>query len=721
MKRNLKWLAVFCLAACILPIYAGTPSARPSGQNGSDEFEMMMEKIRQDFRKNPDISKILSLYDAAKGCFTDIDYDDMRMTKWPPLTHLERLQDMACAYTHPSNPHYESKELFDKIEKGLAFWQEKNPECKNWWYNQIAEPQRLGTVLILLRAGKEQIPSELESQMLARMKQDGGDPAKWTGANRTDIALHWIYRSCLSRNDADLRFALDNVYSPLVYTTGEGFQPDNSNFQHGTQLYIGGYGDDVLKGITQVAMYTHGTAYAIPADKLALMSKFMRETYYATIRGQYMVYDVLGRSVSRPGLTNKSRTALYAQRMITLDPAHADEFKDIVSRLKGVRPAHYKITPKHTHYFRGDYTLHVRPGYTFDVRMASTRTSRCEYGNEENLKTYFLSDGCNNIVRTGNEYADIFPVWNWTRIPGTTAPQLQDIPLPAQDWSCPGISTFAGGVSDSIYGATTYAYMDTYAGINTGAHKSWFFFDDEVVCLGSGITSTSPAAICTTVNQCLLRGKPVTVCKDGKAERLTANTENSIQSPTWILHNSVGYVFPQGGNLFVNTLTQAGIWYEINHSMSKDPQRKGVFSLGFEHGKQPSNATYAYIVVPGKQNADEMNAYCDAKAITIAANTPNLQAVAHQKLNIRQMIFHTAGEFSDSEVKVTTDKPCALMLRRTGERTFRLHLADPAQAQGIITVQIALPKLSGKEQTVKCDFSGDPIYAGATRAYTLTF
>lgn len=112
-----------------------------------------------------------------------------------------------------------------------------------------------------MRSGAKKLPEELERKLLERMKTDGGDPAKWTGANRTDIALHWIYRSCLSEDSTDLKKAIENAYSPLVYTTQEGFQHDNSYFQHGSQLYIGGYGDEILKGITQIAMYTKGTDY----------------------------------------------------------------------------------------------------------------------------------------------------------------------------------------------------------------------------------------------------------------------------------------------------------------------------------------------------------------------------------------------------------------------------------------------------------------------------
>lgn len=406
--KNKIHLIILLFISSIISVKASvaTNSNLPDNE---DEFEVLMQKIRLDFAKNPSIDEALKKYNETDGSFTDVDYSSIQRTKWPPLEHVDRLYDFAFAYTNSKNKYYKDESLFTKIEKGLEYWHERNPWCHNWWYNQIAEPQRLGVLLIQLRIGEKHLNTELENKILERIKTDGGDPAKWTGANRTDIALHWIYRACLSKNETDLKVALENVYNPIVYTTKEGFQHDNSYFQHGRQLYIGGYGDEILKGVTQIAMYTKGTQYAIPQDKLALFSKFMRETYYATIRGQYMLFDVLGRGVSRPGVTKKIHTALFAKRMIELDPDHANEFKDIIARLDGKQPANHALTSKHTHYFRGDYTLHIRPTYAFDVRMASTRTARCEYGNGENLKTYFMSDGCTNIVVDGDEYAEIFP------------------------------------------------------------------------------------------------------------------------------------------------------------------------------------------------------------------------------------------------------------------------------------------------------------------------
>lgn len=692
-------------------------SHTPLQQN--DEFETLMDKIRADFAQNPDINKYLNKYDDAQGCFTDVDYSRRDRTNWEPLIHIDRLYDFAFAYTNPQNTFYQNEDIYHKIVKGLEYWYNRNPHCNNWWYNQIAEPQKLGVMLIQMRTGKKQIPSDLETKTLQRILKDGGHPAKWTGANRTDIALHWIYRACLEKNEADLETALGNAYSPVEYTMKEGFQHDNSYFQHGVQLYIGGYGDEILKGVTQVAMYTRGTKYAMSAEKTEILSKFMRETYYQTIRGQHMLFDVLGRGMSRKNITDKSATALFASRMAILDPDHADEFNAIIQRLEGNKPANYKLKPLHTHYFRGDYTLHVRPHYTFDVRMASTRTMRCEYGNGENLKTYFLSDGCTNIVTRGNEYVNIFPVWNWTRIPGTTAPQVDPIPMAASDWQTRGTSTFAGGVSDSIYGVSAYSYMDKYAGVNTGAQKAWFFFDDEVVCLGAGINSTSSAPVYTTINQCLLSNAEVTVSQDNKPASVRKG-EFAYTSPDWVLHNGIGYVFPQGGKVYLNNCEQTGTWYEINQTESKEMQHKDVFTLGFNHGMSPKNDTYAYIVLPGMDSAKKMKSYYKKGGnIEILVNTDAMQIVRHKKLGVWQMVFYRKGTFKHNDLTVEVDKPCALMLKDIHHSDARLYIADPAQAQSSIKVDINIPKRLKVTKTIVCDFSQTGIYAGASRVYHL--
>lgn len=712
MNRPLKTLTLATALSCTMATgWASIFTQAPDQRN--NDYEMFMEKIRNTTIKNPSIDKNLALF-QENGSFSDIDYDDTQMTNWTPIKHIERLSDFVYAYTNEKNKYYQNEDLYQKIVKGLEYWYDVDSESDNWWHNQISEPQKLGVLLIQMRIGKKQIPQELETKILKRIQETGGDPAKWTGANRTDIALHWIYRSCLTQNEADLKTAIDNVFNPVVYTTEEGFQHDNSYFQHGEQLYIGGYGDEILKGVTQVASYALGTQYQLDKEKVELLSKFMRETYYRAVRGQNMSFDVVGRSVSRPGLLNKRTTATYAKRMIDIDPTHADEYKAIIARLNRKQPADYQVTASHTHYFRGDYSLHVRPQYNFDVRLASTRTKKCEYGNKENLKTYFMSDGCTNITQTGDEYFNIFPVWNWCHIPGTTAPQLEKVPMDPKAWGVLGTSTYAGGVSDSIYGATAYAYMDTNPEVNTGAKKSWYFFDNEVVCLGAGIQSTSTYPVHTTVNQCFLKGG-ILIDKGDKEETL-ANGSHTLQAPQWVLHDKIGYFFPQKEEVFLTAQTQSGRWYDINTSKSKKEEKMDVFTLGINHGVGPKDGSYAYIVVPGKTSAQEMKAYQKKNAIEILSNNPKIQAVRNTKLNVWMVTFFEAGTFTHKELSVTVDKPCILMIKDITSKSANLHIADPGQTQSPIQVEL---KIGKKKQTLTADFTQTGIYAGATKQYTV--
>ena len=720
--KNIFFASAIGMMMC-LPVHA-----QKQNQTGPiSDYELLMKKVRKDFKKLPDkklVDESLKLYDKKKGAFTDIDYSRDDRTFWPPLNHLTRLTEWAQAYINPGNRYYGKKSMYDHIVKALEYWHEVNPECNNWWYNQIAEPQELGKMLILLRDGKQRIPAELENKLLTRIRKDGGDPRKWTGANRTDIALHWIYRACLSENDKDLQLAFEQAYSPICFTSKEGFQYDFSYFQHGVQLYIGGYGDVILTGVTQIANYARSTKYQLDEKRTQFLSKFMRNTFFPTFRGKYMSFDVLGRGLSRKDILDKGQMAILAQRMMDLDPAHKEEFEQIADRLLEKKPASYGVKASHNHFHIGDYTSHVRPGYSFDVRMASHRTGRCEYGNRENLLTYFLSDGCTNITVDGDEYHNVQSVWDWNRIPGITCPQMKEIPLSESDWQQMGQAIYAGGVSDSLYGASGYSYYDTYKSIDTGAKKSWFFFDNEVVCLGD-VTSTSEYDINTTINQCRLKGQPVTVC-DGSRTFNIEKGQHSYPSLQWVLHNKIGYVFPQpittGRNgekatVWVNNQRQEGNWYTINRSMPNEKVSEDVFSLGFNYAKEPRHASYAYIVVPNIQNAEEMNSYLKKNDIQIMSNTPAIQSVYHKQLKIWQIIFFEGGKIDVNGMKAETNMSCAVMIKERTDGRYDVHVSNPSQQGKAFNLRFNFP---GKEtKKVRVGFSNDCKVAGATKAYIL--
>ncbi len=690
----------------------------------ADDYETILQRIRNEYKQeNPDIESILQVYDNAKGNFTDIDYTRTDRANWPPYTHINRIRKMAFAYTNSANKYYGSDALYNKIVKALRYWQGQKTVCDNWWYNKVGVPKDLGLALVQLRTGKKKIPAKLESALLQYIRNKTGDPKEYDAAGRVDYVLIWMYRSCLQKNKTDLAYALDKFVETLKYTTGDGCQYDGSYFHHGKQLYTGSYGSDFFDASTQIASYIQGTQFALSKEKTEFLSTTTRNIFYSSIRGRYISCTLSGRAISRPNALSMKEEKVYAERMIAIDPAHADEYRTICRRIDGKAQPSEGISASHTHYYIGDYTRHVRPAYYFDVRLESTRTSRVEYGNGENLKGYFLSNGCTNLLKRGDEYNNIFPTWNWARIPGTTAPQMKDIPLGKNEWTLPGTSAFAGGVSDSLYGATAYAYSDQYADIDTKAHKAWFFFDDEIVCLGAGITSASGCEMMTTANQCLanstgtavyrLRGKKqYQMQKGGKG----LHGQSGVQ---WVTYDGVGYVFPQEGKIEMTCEKAQGAWYDINHGYSKDVKSNDVFTLAISHGRNPSGATYAYYIVPDAKSGAQLDQYLSGKHVTILRNTENLQAVYQQDLGIWQAVFYKKGVYTDRNISISVDKPCIVMLRKTADGNATFHIADPTQSQQPINATVSLSGVTNGAKTLRCDFTDKGIYAGKSLAYTL--
>lgn len=722
---NRNWLNFFILLIG-LTSFDGLYASQNQASDGitADVFDVIMGRI-QSAHKSVNVATMennttyyLSVI-QEDGSFPDIDYADNAQTDWKPIGHLDRMKSMVLAYTMTNSKYWGDTTVYNTIVKMLGFWYDKHPLSTNWYQQKIACPQRMGVMLILMRSGAQPLSADLENKLINRMKSEGGKPdepgSQGTGANKLDIATHWIYRGCLTKDTAVLSFGADQVYFPIFLTTGEGLQHDFSYQQHGNQLYVGGYGHVFVNGISSIAEYMVNTPYALSGEKLELLSKFMRNIYLPILRGKYFLYNVLGRGVSRKNGLSQSGFATVVNRMIALDPANTEEYDAAVKRLRGTESPGYGLKPSNTHFWRSDYTLHQRSGYTFDVRTASKYTCRNENGNEENLKGYFLTDGATDIAINGDEYVDIFPVWDWAKIPGVTAPSLTSIPKPAQ-WGQLGTSVFAGGVSDGKYGASTYWLNDNNYNINTTAKKSWFFFDNEVVCLGAGITSTASQAINTTLNQSLLQGSVIT--NTNGAETILSKGSHNYEGLSWVLHNGVGYIFPQGGNISITNQNQTGTWKSINTPSSDEMITKEVFKMWFNHGLKPSGGSYAYIVVPNKTTSAEMNAYSNTD-IEILANTDSVQVVRHKGLNILSLIFYKAATFTEGDISIYADRGCALIVKNIGTSEVELHISDPSRVQSNITLRTQFPIIEGTKE-LKCTLPKYPDpYAGSTYRYVV--
>lgn len=660
-------------------------SVRGLGQSGL--FDTIMNRINADLHIVSSVAGLDRLVNNYKAkAFTDngswADIDPINENG----EHLSRIKMYALAFTAPTSIFHNDSHIYDDIVNKLLYWNTLTHNKKNW-YTTIYYPQLIGQILIIMRYATKPLPSQLEQDLIKKMTV--GDPFVYHGANKTDLALHYLYRACLTQNKGLLDTAAEQSFAPLrLKNNAEGLQYDYTHFQHGNQLQISSYGSVFLSGVFSVATYLLGTPYALEGDKLNILLEYYRNTYLRTIRGSYIDFNTEGRAISQPDILKKTDEIVRLRKALLLDPEHSDTWNAAIARTRGLQPPSYKINAAHTHFWKGDYDIHQRPAYSFNVRTVSTRTVRTERGGNENVLGNLLPDGSTNIQRRGSEYYNIMPVWEWDKLPGVTN---RDYSLDGgttiqKEWGLEGTTGFVGGVSDSVYGAT--AYTLNYDGVT--AKKAWFFFDDEVVCLGAGIGSTAPENITTTVNQCWLNGRISVAEKSGNTIILEDNSSSQHTDPRWVLHDSIGYFFPEGGNIQISNAVQTGNWYKINHRHSKNEISGNVFKLWIDHGKKPVSGNYAYIVVPGVGEAT-MQAY-HLENIHIIRNSDSIQAVRHSKLDMLQAVFYKATALTTSGFSIAVDKPCILYLKQmTDKKKASLYIADPTQQYNHITVKIKLP------------------------------
>jgi chondroitin AC lyase len=239
--------------------------------------------------------------------------------------------------------------------------------------------------------------------------------------------------------------------------------------------------------------------------------------------------------------------------------------------------------------------------------------------------------------------------------------------------------------------------------------KAWFCFDDEIVCLGAGLTCSSDRPVVTTINQCWARG-PLEKGED------------------WVRHDGIGYLFPKTLPASPSPVAVAekrtGSWADIGAG-TRDPITGNVFQLTLDHGVRPSGAAYAYIVVPGA-SAAALKSRLLKDPVQILSNTSEIQAVRHQARGILQAAFYVPGTVGAQTPgwRVAVDQPCALSLTETREGV-RLAVSNPRNLP--LAVVVTLDRrltgngcTSGDDGTTRIAFSlPDGAEAGQSAVRTL--
>ena len=454
-------------------------------------------------------------------------------------------------------------------------------------------------------------------------------------------------------------FAEEIRMAPVEDKTGwafGGIRADGCYHQHGPQIQFGNYGGEFLANIAYWSNILKETHWELSPEQWRIMRHLTFNGFQWVLWRGRMDLLACGRQLGENAAGSKGRRALTAFRQLRdADPGDSAPYDAVLARNRTGQ----NTLVGNRHFWNSDYMVHRRPQWYASVRMNSVRVRPIEDDtNGDNALGRYFSDGSCLILRSGNEYENITPCWDWTRLPGTTLPASPIITLntqrrwtlsPTRDSRLLGETKFVGGVTDGERGAAVYT--QDLDGVR--ARKAWFFDRDAIYCLGSGITSSSPYEVATTVNSSLRNGE-------------------IQQGDGWFRHDGIGY---RGENLKLTAGPRTGDWRYVEGGLTRPvPETKELFTLTVEHGVKPRNASYIYTILPGATPEETAG----TPPGRVLRNTPECQAVEFAD-GVRAAIFYEPGRLDDFE----TDTPGAFLI---GKGT--VHAADPTGRHSSFTLKL---------------------------------
>ena len=220
------------------------------------------------------------------------------------------------------------------------------------------------------------------------------------------------------------------------------------------------------------------------------------------------------------------------------------------------------------------------------------------------------------------------------------------------------------------------------------ARKTWVCLDDMIISLGAAITARSRRTIESIVeNRRLSDANSETFVVDGTTEPITMPWSATISGANWMnLSNTGGYYFPGGATLNVMREARTGSWSNVNTAGSTTQVTHNYATVWYNHGVNPTNAHYAYVLMPG-QSASDTAAYAASPTVQVLQNDGAIQAIKETSLNVWAGNFWAAGTV---DVMTSGSTSVSIIFQQQGS-TLTVTASDPTlkQTQLSITINIA--------------------------------
>lgn len=666
---------------------------------------------------------------------------------WPDLpigsvsanvgTSLYRLRTMAKAWAQPGTGWTGDAGLAADTITGLDWmvanaYTSSGSEYDNWWHWRIGSPQALlDTATLLydeLSAGQRTAYGAAVDNYVPD-SQVGSYSGVSTGANRVDLCRVLAIRGLLGEDSGKVALASDALSPTFPYvTSGDGLYVDGSYIQHTRIPYTGSYGAVFIAGLARLFALLAGSSWEVTDPNRQIIFDAVENAYAPFLFNGLVMDGVSGRAISR-GVQQSSPAGIQqddhvrghnivASILLLAEAASTAERHRWRGLAKGWFERAYWCPPEenpalsvpglaramevlddpsvapiaepvaHRVFGSMDRATHRRPGWALAVSMCSVRTPFYTHGNGENLRgwhtnsgmTYWWGDDFGN-----GQYSDAFwPTVDPYRLPGTTVSRkpLADGAGPVWSGTTPP-NTWAGGATDGEFGAVGQYVHGLESGVE--GKKSWFCLDDAVVCLGT-IRGDDGYVVETTVDNRNLSGSyhGQALIVDGAAQPTDLGWSATLTDATWAhLYGFGGYVFPGGADVHAVREARTGSWNDINVGGTTDPITRNYLTMWFDHGVDPYDDTYAYLLMPGAGVAETEARGNDTAWLAIHNNTWWQHAIVVPSLGVTAMnLWHVP---LNPIAGVMVDEPASVLIRESGA-SATIAVADPKQNVDEITV-----------------------------------
>ncbi len=628
-------------------------------------------------------------------------------------TCYSRLSAMAQGWATIGSAVYSNASLAADIVSGLDWmytnrYNEARSEYNNWWDWEIGVPMALNNCMVMLYP----VLSGAQVTNYCNAIDKFSPAVTMTGANRVWKAEAVGVRGVVGRNAAKVAAARDGLSdvsgggasSVFAYvTTGDGFYRDGSFIQHGKHPYTAGYGLYLFRDVAKMLTWLDGTQWAVTDSQRTNVVRWCYDSYEPLIYLGALPEHLRGREISRSytGYSAGHSAVNTILRVAQTAPAaDADRLKSMIKywgqadttaslasyadidlvAAAGQLMADSSITARGElvgHYqFPGmDRVMHLRPGFGFGLSLFSSRIYNYECINSENWHGWFTAYGMTYLWNSGDltEFTDSYwPTIDPYHLPGTTV-DLTALANAANQGKTSTQPWVGGAVLSNSFGVAGMA-LDDVNGSLVG-YKSWFLLDDEIVCLGAGISCSSPTNVHTTIENRNLHtsaGNVFTV--NGTAMPVVLGWSSNLNNVTWCaLDTSGGYYFPGGASLVAQRVARTGKWSDINAGGSTSSITRNYLTLVWDHGVAPANGSYAYVILPNYA-ASAVGQYAANPRISVLTNSPSLQAVRDSSLGILAANFWTDGART---VDVLTASTRAAVIARETNGVMDISVSDP--------------------------------------------